>query len=241
MGRRPDRAPGPCPWSLPEERRRPGQAADPGPDDHRLGQSGAEALGQECQHQRHHAAEERRLVVAEGARGRPYLGREALVEIRRHLSLHAAAGAHALQDEAYGDPQEVFRQQIERRERQGDQRRDDDRPAPAEAVGPPTPTAGREEQTEIGEEDRCRDERGREVQILLQVGREQRVDRVVGDEATGQPQAGRDLAHGCRGRLLGDLAPPPSASVSEGEIIDRAAPLLCSPPLLKLEATCKEL
>jgi hypothetical protein len=40
----------------PEERRRRDQAADPGADDHRLGQSGAEALGQERQHQRHEAA-----------------------------------------------------------------------------------------------------------------------------------------------------------------------------------------
>jgi hypothetical protein len=38
---------------------------------------------------------------------------------------------------------------------------------------------------------------------------------------------------GARGPLPGDLAPLRPASVSEGEIIDRRDPLLCSPPLFK--------
>ena len=63
------------------------------------------------------AAEDRRLVVAEGARGRPYLGREAFVQVRHHLSVHAAAGAESLRDEAHRDPQEVAGEQVERCER----------------------------------------------------------------------------------------------------------------------------
>jgi hypothetical protein len=43
-------------------------------------------------------------VVTEGARSRPYLGREAFIEVGRHLSLHAAAGAESLSDEAQRDP-----------------------------------------------------------------------------------------------------------------------------------------
>ena len=57
-------------------------------------------------------------------------------------------------------------------------------------VGPPTPAARREEQAEIGEEDRGRDEPWREVQLLLQIRREQPVDGVIGDKAAGEPNAG---------------------------------------------------
>src|SRR5215831_4431249 len=74
-----------------------------------------ETLGEQGQHHRHEAAEDRRLVVTEGARGRSYLGWEAFVHVGHHLSLHAAAGEQSLRDEAHRDPLEVGGEQVERR------------------------------------------------------------------------------------------------------------------------------
>src|SRR5262249_12418666 len=95
-----------------------------------------------------------------------------------------------LRDEAYGNPNKIGGEQVERCERQRDQRRNDRRPAPADAVGPPAPAASRQERAKIGEENRRRHQPRRQVQILLQMRREQRIDRVESDEAAGQPHAG---------------------------------------------------
>ena len=69
-----------------------------------IGQSSAEMLGEEGQYHGHKPAEDTRLMVAEGACGRSYLGREAFIQVRHHLPLHAAAGAHSLRDETYRNP-----------------------------------------------------------------------------------------------------------------------------------------
>jgi hypothetical protein len=71
-------------------------------------------LGEEGQYHGHETAEDTRLMVTEGACGRPYLGREAFIQVRHHLPLHAAAGAHSLQDKAHRNPQEVGGEQVER-------------------------------------------------------------------------------------------------------------------------------
>ena len=60
-------------------RETPGDTANPGRDDHRLGKAGAEVFGAGGQDQRHEAAEDRRLMVAERTRRRADFGGEAFV------------------------------------------------------------------------------------------------------------------------------------------------------------------
>src|SRR5437868_12558892 len=112
--------------------------SDAGADQHRDREAETVMAGEPGKHQRDEAAEYRPLVVAEGARRRAYLGREALGEVGRVLAIDRLA-EQALQHKANGDPGEVRGEQIEGGDKDRDGRGDDHRPASAKAIGEPAP------------------------------------------------------------------------------------------------------
>ena len=121
-------------------------------------------------------------MIAEGGRRRANLRRKALVEGARDLTKHTAAARQPLQCEGHGDHSEVATEQVERRQRDHEQRGNNHRPAPANAVRKPAAGGARHEREQVGDGDRRRDHRRAHVQIALQVRGEQRIDRIVGYE-----------------------------------------------------------
>src|SRR6202011_1974866 len=62
-------------------------------------------------------------------------------------------------------------------------------PAAADPIGKPAPERTRKEKYQALEHDRQCHQSGAEVQILLEIGRKQRADRVADDKGAGHPPA----------------------------------------------------
>jgi hypothetical protein len=81
-------------------------------------------------------------------------------------------------------------QQVQEGGRNPERRRDDDRPAPADAFRQPAPEQRREKESRVGKRDRQRDQGRAQLEIELQMRREQRVVRIVDDKGARHHQAG---------------------------------------------------
>ena len=81
------------------------------------------------------------LVIAETARGRPHLGRKTLCHIACVLAVDAAGAEASLQGKEHHDHRIIVGQQVQRRDRNCEQRWENHRPTASDTVRQPAPAA----------------------------------------------------------------------------------------------------